>query len=845
MASKRSNGGIVAPTSGLRMRLSRADAPWIALASLVFVAAAAGLLWALPPEVKDPWRLIFALVGGTGAGPVVTAWLKRRGVAREARERAGERLKGGGTKPFHLFKDSELGIHAPLYDADEFLERDLTEAICERLRAEEPVLIVGPSMAGKTRLAAEAVRRSHPLRPAIVPESGDSLLKLLEQAHPEGCLIWLDDLDRFLNSGVTAERLRQLMERRNLVVATMRTSERTKLIITNDVKPFGSDILEVFGEVALRAELTTDEKRRLKSSAYSPLSTSIESFGLAAYLGGAPNAWTYFTSGEETHPLGWARVRAGVDWYRATREPIPERVLEDLAPAYLPSVHKHSSFSRSEQMEWTAKLLNASVSLLIPAPMHSWRVFDYILDRLTTEGAPVRSETWAAVLSAGLPERVEIQAALAAYNQGDGVVAEELWGRAISSGGDSALGAGLNLGLLRQEAGEYQAAEVLFRAALDAPDHHLSALAAFHVASVREVLGDRAEAETYYQKAMESNDRIISGSAANRLATLYFHDGKSEEAERCLRFAAKGADSKIAAGAAINLGTLYKNRGDINSAEEFFQQAAASEDTEVTALASAALGQLRKVAGDSECAVRLLRKAVDSGVPEAAAAASLDLAGIKESEGDIPGAIELYKIALKTGDDTASGSAAFSIGRISMERGDINTASEMYLRIARGKDTKASEQAKQNLGILSAQQGNTGAATEIFEGLMNSTDSSVQAAAAVNLGQVMQDAGDISAAANLYKRGLESDVPDASAQAARNLGRLRFDAGDLAGAENLYLRAIHSNNSHAAAVAQFELAELYSIQGKHNDARKYFEMARKSTHPKVAEAADRRLQAGR
>ena len=77
------------------------------------------------------------------------------------------------------------------------------------------MLLVGHSMAGKTRLAAQVMRQRFPDAPLLIPESGKALRELVgEGLDPAGVVLWLDDLERFLGpDGLTIGLLTRLVSR--------------------------------------------------------------------------------------------------------------------------------------------------------------------------------------------------------------------------------------------------------------------------------------------------------------------------------------------------------------------------------------------------------------------------------------------------------------------------------------------------------------------------------------------------------------------------------------------------------------------------------------------------------
>ena len=83
-------------------------------------------------------------------------------------------------------------------------------------------------MSGKTRLAAEVIKRKFPDALLVIPESGKALRELFDGGlDPAGLVVWLDDLERFLGAdGLTVGLLNRLTTGRAVVVATIDPSSR-------------------------------------------------------------------------------------------------------------------------------------------------------------------------------------------------------------------------------------------------------------------------------------------------------------------------------------------------------------------------------------------------------------------------------------------------------------------------------------------------------------------------------------------------------------------------------------------------------------------------------------------
>lgn len=130
------------------------------------------------------------------------------------------------------------------------------------------MLIVGHSLAGKTRLAAEVVRNLYPRHSLLIPERDDPGLRPLCDAGLDfrHTVIWLDDIDDFLRqpAAVTLALLGQLATRGATIVATIRTHAREALRPQEGMRSQPCEVLEGFQQLQLERRLTEDEYERLR-----------------------------------------------------------------------------------------------------------------------------------------------------------------------------------------------------------------------------------------------------------------------------------------------------------------------------------------------------------------------------------------------------------------------------------------------------------------------------------------------------------------------------------------------------------------------------------------------------
>jgi membrane protein YdbS with pleckstrin-like domain len=200
--------------SGRRARFGgrgRERAWWLLAAAVLFA-----VLWAVAQALKwSGWAL--AVLGGlAAAAALVVPELRARFKQDDTRAALVERAVTvpGGPARLPLMREAglaQLRVHTAQVQVP-YVQRDAEQTVAETLGPGRAVLLVGHSMAGKTRLAAQVVHQRFPDAPLLVPESGQALRDLVDEGlDPGGVVVWLDDLERFLGpDGLTLGLLARL-----------------------------------------------------------------------------------------------------------------------------------------------------------------------------------------------------------------------------------------------------------------------------------------------------------------------------------------------------------------------------------------------------------------------------------------------------------------------------------------------------------------------------------------------------------------------------------------------------------------------------------------------------------
>lgn len=382
----------------------RERAWWLLLVGLVGCVAAG--LWAVAPVLGWPIPVRVALTALAAVVGLVVPELRARRAADQRQERLVARVEVRGRKAWlprvRDVSDAELRVHASRLEVP-YIARDKQADVDSALLARQPLLIVGHSMAGKTRLAASRIRALLPDATLLAPLPGAALRELVDnRLHLADTVVWLDDLERFLTgeSRLDPGLLGTLSAAGAVVVATIRRNALEVYRPSNRARPPQWETISRFKRVDLARMLSAEESRAVDAYvADSAVRAKIHRYGLAEYLGAGPDAVDRFDGGETECPVGAALVRAAIDWRRAGLARLVRR--RDLQAALRIYLTDRSDVSVDEAsvtdgLQWAMEKVNETVSLLMPnyragganvdAKPHDgeplFEVFDYLVDVL-------------------------------------------------------------------------------------------------------------------------------------------------------------------------------------------------------------------------------------------------------------------------------------------------------------------------------------------------------------------------------------------------------------------------------------------------------------------------------
>ncbi|NUT48239.1 MAG: hypothetical protein HOV94_13160 [Saccharothrix sp.] len=528
----------------------------LTLVVLAALAVAGAVSAAVLKVATAAWLVgLAALLTGVGA-----LWTRQRDQRAAGRGVVRRALAGE-----LLVADADLRLlraHPAVVDVP-YLPRPAKEAeVAGYLRNGEPVLLVGPSMVGKTRLAAQVVKDLYGDRPILVPDSAGALVELdVVDIAPRDHVLWLDDLERFLTAGLTPGLLRRLAAA-NVVVATLRAMEWDRLQPTDRIRPPEWDALQVFHRVTLDRDRDRPDGEALAAAVPDDTDRErIERIGIGEYVGAAHHIRERIELGPDADPVGFALVLGAVDWHRTgfTR-PVPADVLTRLAEPHLDARHRaRLAEDHAEALAWATREINPRVSLLEPAD-GGFTVYDYALDQLVDRVVP--AEAWQVAIAEADTDELET-IGHQALGQGLTAVAEDAWRRAAAAG--SAL-AKTNVGVLLLNRSELDEAEAwAWRGAADGSTHALILLG--EVAERRE---DPVTAGTWFRRAADAGD----SGGMHRLARFLLRPERQDRAaaRRWLERAADAGDGE----AMHDLAILLADEGQLDWAGHWLDRAASA-----------------------------------------------------------------------------------------------------------------------------------------------------------------------------------------------------------------------------------------------------------------------------
>ncbi|MFI0911262.1 tetratricopeptide repeat protein [Streptomyces abikoensis] len=327
----------------------------------------------------------------------------------------------------HRARTSDDGNAVP-----DYVPRDVDPAVRNALsRAGEHggvILLIGDSTAGKTRCAYEALIAALPDHLLVVPRRTTDVSEVVAAvarfaASGERCVLWLNDMERYLGpGGLDLHGVRTLRAAKATVLGTMRTRFRRDLP--------ADELVGVAEEFEVNRLWSPAEIRRaqeqLRSNRDPRLRLALDhsdDFGIAETLATGPQLWRLLrgVSVVNGNPRGAALVWTAIDLALAgLTGPLPLDLLKELHEDYIPGRNKQliAPEPLDTALTWATTPPDAVTRLLIPEE-NGLRPFDYLLDAHLRERKPspelIPERIWESVLSSGTERHQRFSIAIAAH----------------------------------------------------------------------------------------------------------------------------------------------------------------------------------------------------------------------------------------------------------------------------------------------------------------------------------------------------------------------------------------------------------------------------------------------
>ena len=701
-----------------------------------------------------------------------------------------------GATPSHFGSTGNYGQSDPYVPRAR--DNDLATALTGAVELNRMVLLVGPSKAGKTRTAFEAIRKHSPKARLLFPRPGMWSRLLVDPrlgCSGDSIIVWLDDLDRYLASPnpLTPTLLLQLTRRYDSVVvlATLRQEQRERLHQGGELTRDTRALLEHAVTINL-APLTSDDSREC-AAANSAYPGQDLKFGLAAHLAGAPELLKRYRDAQHSDPLRYLSICAAIDWARTGRpDPIPEDSLIRLALEAFESerpdldIRDRGAADAIKDARTPPEGLGRVAALTtyrLPDRSRGYRPFDYLVaadDGQDGTPRPIPDYFWERVLKDAEPG-IALTVGVSAFLRSNIPVAVDALKRPADYGDTPAMLALAELLADHQKPPDLASARKWYEKAAAAGNTDAMVNLGVLLAE-RSDPPDLASARQWYEKAAAAGD---TDAMSNLGVSFEDHQDPPD------RVAARQWYEKAAAaghtGAMVNLGILLFDQGDLTGAHHWYEKASAAGHI----VAMVNLGML--LAGQDPPDLGAARQWYEKAAAAGHTGAMVNLGILLFDQGDLTGAHHWYEKASAAGHT----GAMVNLGMLLATQWDppnLNDARHWWEKAA----TAGNVDSMANLGLLLSKQLNPPdlvGARDWYEKAFTAGHASI----AVSLGHLLSellDPPDLVGARDWYQKG--ADAGDAAAM--NNLAALlvsRWDPPDLAAARHWWEKA--ANAGHVGA----------------------------------------------
>ena len=585
---------------------------------------------------------IGAIVGATAAAtPQLRDWVSARSHRQQIAESAGVTTNING-EPLEA-----LRVHRSDRDITEFVPRDIQGQLVEHLNNGRPVLIEGPSMSGKTRLALETIRSQWPEAPFWFPRDDGDIEQLLnsnQEPAPE-TVILLDDLDRFLsNQSLTLGLLNQWTNSSCIIIATMMHSQFIKHSDRTNEKAPGWDAVNRFKTLTLNPSLSTEELNAVKLTSYANQLPQIESTGLGPLLGCAEAVRTAFATELKEHSWSGALIKAAADWRRIGLGPASREQITLLSLAYKDDAW--GTVDWDDAWKQATKFINHTVPLLRQVENDRWEVLDTIADEANWT---ITSHTLASLKNITLSGQQALRAAVTMLLRNDpSLPTNDMFKLAIEASPNNAIAFGAYALFLQNIRGDMDQAQDMYRRAINADPNDARYLGAY-ADFLKNVHGDMDQAQDMYQQAIN----VDPNNARNLRTYANF---------------------------------LQNTRGDMDQAEQMYQRAINADPTNATFL-SAYASFLRNIRGNMDQAQDMYQRAINADPTDATTLGNYAIF-LETIRGNIDQAQHMYQQAITADPHNTNNLGAYALFLQNIH-GDMDQAQNMYQRAITAGPTNA------------------------------------------------------------------------------------------------------------------------------------------------------------
>ncbi|MFC9295741.1 sel1 repeat family protein [Streptomyces sp. NPDC057011] len=722
-------------------------------------AAAAGIALPDPPDLldADAWRQRQAALHAHRTHTVREGVRRAQSAAALGQEELRARAAALPDKPRPLdqWTAAQLGVHAavaggaavtagfvlPAY-VDRPHDAELRAHLASAADGADSVMVVvrGPSCAGKTRTAYEAVKRTLPDWRLVFPKGADSLLALLAaDALGPRTVLWMNEAQEFLlgpAGEAAAAALRRRLEQPGpvVVMATLwpeyhQTLTSGPLSHAEDPHPHARALLTAVAAVDVPPEFTAEALTRLRVSDDPSLRvagrTSVGA-RVTQTLAAGPQLIAHWQ-----HPAGpagrygSALITAAMDARRlGCTSALPLALLEEAAPGYLNSQERAAASD-----DWFTDALayaRTKVKGVAAALEH--------VPRPTGMGALPGVCTLADYLDHHARSSRRFQ-----------VPPDSFWDAVLHHAQSISTQDLLALAGAAEDRWRLRRAFQLYEQAAEGGG---SSRALTALARLRQQTKNHEEVERLYQRAADAGDPAALIVAAKRAKKI----GAPLEAARLYRLAADAGSSQ----AWEELVLLELQENGVAGAEDVARQAAGAGHPEAV---DCLLGPDTPL--DADTTAHLMQIAADTGRHQL----QRELARRWHEEGYPAEAERLYRIAV----DAGSTLALRDLSLLCEEAGRHDEAEDLALQAA--------------------------VVSQVFQGGLSRDERPRWPAGRGPLQELARsraDAGDLEEAERLYEVAAETGDPDA----LRYIARRREDDGELEEAAQLYRRAAEARNAH-------------------------------------------------